>query len=184
MSGHNFIVPPMSRDQIILKANHIRQQFGISNDNFNISTLLSILSDGIDLFNLEIRSDDDMNGAEAYCTPNGEKIIFSDTVYEALCNKNHCNHQRSRFTAAHEIGHLVLHANKVSPMMPRIKKETPAYRSSEWQADTFASHFLMPNNRIPSNADAHRLSEIFNISPSAAQYRIDKKRKRLNSSIG
>ncbi len=53
------------------------------------------------------------------------------------------NHQksgeRSRFDAAHELGHLILH-----------KHAKPQGREAEFQADNFASSFLMPEGAVKS----------------------------------
>ena len=54
------------------------------------------------------------------------------------------NHQksseRSRFDAAHELGHLILH-----------RHGKPQGREAEMEADSFASSFLMPESTIRSN---------------------------------
>lgn len=60
---------------------------------------------------------------------------------------------RSRFDAAHELGHLVLH-----------KPEHACTKEAEGQAHRFAAAFLMPDDAIrgdlPAHADWHRLAEL------------------------
>lgn len=60
---------------------------------------------------------------------------------------------RSRFDAAHELGHFILHSD-----------EAPGRREIETQAHQFAAAFLMPRSGIvhllPSHADWRRLAEL------------------------
>jgi Zn-dependent peptidase ImmA (M78 family)/transcriptional regulator with XRE-family HTH domain len=74
---------------------------------------------------------------------------------------------RHRFTAAHELAHLVLHGDT-----------TPGDIAQEREADTFAAEFLTPRNSIasvlPSRADLHKLSalrEIWGVSVHSLLYR-------------
>lgn len=74
---------------------------------------------------------------------------------------------RSRFDAAHELGHLVLHAD-----------EDPGNARLERQANQFASAFLMPANEIshelPTRADwaaLARLKRLWGVSIAALLYR-------------
>jgi Zn-dependent peptidase ImmA (M78 family)/transcriptional regulator with XRE-family HTH domain len=74
---------------------------------------------------------------------------------------------RHRFTAAHELAHLVLHGDT-----------TPGDIAQEREADTFAAEFLTPRESItsvlPGRADLHRLSalrEIWGVSVHSLLYR-------------
>lgn len=58
----------------------------------------------------------------------GEPFVFLNTMKSA---------ERSRFDAAHELGHLVLH-----------RHGSPAGREAEREADSFASAFLMPRGSV------------------------------------
>jgi Zn-dependent peptidase ImmA (M78 family)/DNA-binding XRE family transcriptional regulator len=76
--------------------------------------------------------------------------------------------ERSRFDAAHELGHLVLH-----------RHATPHGREAEREADNFASAFLMPRAgiiahavRFPTFSDLVNLKKIWNISVAALNYRL------------
>jgi Zn-dependent peptidase ImmA (M78 family)/DNA-binding XRE family transcriptional regulator len=62
---------------------------------------------------------------------NGEPFIFLNTFKTA---------ERSRFDAAHELGHLLLH-----------RHGGPQGREAEYQADLFASSFLMPEADVLSH---------------------------------
>jgi len=74
----------------------------------------------------------------------------------------------SRFDAAHELGHLVLH-----------KHGPPQGREAEKQANTFASAFLMPRGSVlantvkfPSYLTLVRLKKVWTTSVSALNYRL------------
>lgn len=75
--------------------------------------------------------------------------------------------EHSRFDAAHELGHLVLH-----------KHGPPQGREAEKQANTFASAFLMPRGsvlanvpRFPSYSTLVQLKKVWTTSVSALSYR-------------
>jgi Zn-dependent peptidase ImmA (M78 family)/DNA-binding XRE family transcriptional regulator len=76
--------------------------------------------------------------------------------------------EHSRFDAAHELGHLVLH-----------KHGPPQGREAEKQANTFASAFLMPRAsvlanvpRFPSHSTLVGLKKVWTTSVSALSYRL------------
>jgi Zn-dependent peptidase ImmA (M78 family)/DNA-binding XRE family transcriptional regulator len=76
--------------------------------------------------------------------------------------------EHSRFDAAHELGHLVLH-----------RHGSPNGREAERQADMFASAFLMPRAsllarpvRLPNLETLKHLKKIWNVSVAALNYRL------------
>ncbi|HPS76940.1 MAG TPA: XRE family transcriptional regulator [Thermoanaerobaculaceae bacterium] len=100
---------------------------------------------------------------------------------------------RFRFTAAHEIGHVVLHQHEllktggvvfrdtVCSASERLRPGVPIYQSPEWQANVFAACFLMPTKavrrylrRAQDRASAEGLAETFGVSLQAARIRLDK----------
>jgi Zn-dependent peptidase ImmA (M78 family)/DNA-binding XRE family transcriptional regulator len=92
---------------------------------------------------------------------NGEPFIFLNTIKSA---------ERSRFDAAHELGHLVLH-----------KHGGPGGRDAEHQANLFASSFLMPQADIEARIPyVTALSELkvakrrWGVSLAALSYRLHK----------
>lgn len=87
-------------------------------------------------------------------------FIFLNTVKSS---------ERSRFDAAHELGHLVMHAHGA-----------PSGRVAEQQADAFASAFLMPRTSVLAHATRHatvpslvRLKETWGVSVAALAYRLN-----------
>ncbi len=90
-----------------------------------------------------------------------EPFVFLNTFKSA---------ERSRFDAAHELGHLVLH-----------KHGGPHQRAAEIEANEFASSFLMPSADILSQIPrVRRLDQIINakkrwgVSAAALSYRLNK----------
>jgi Zn-dependent peptidase ImmA (M78 family)/DNA-binding transcriptional regulator YiaG len=76
--------------------------------------------------------------------------------------------ERSRYDAAHELGHLVLH-----------RHGGPVGRKAEEQANAFASGFLMPRSsviahvpRFPTLATIVKLKSIWKVSVAALTYRL------------
>jgi Zn-dependent peptidase ImmA (M78 family)/transcriptional regulator with XRE-family HTH domain len=91
--------------------------------------------------------DDDLRSVDAFSTSRLPRPVIvltpnrTDDVY------------RHRFSAAHELGHLVLHGDA-----------TPGDFAQEREADTFAAEFLTPRESIlpelPARADFHKLSQL------------------------
>jgi Zn-dependent peptidase ImmA (M78 family)/transcriptional regulator with XRE-family HTH domain len=89
----------------------------------------------------------------------GVPYVFLNTVKSA---------ERSRFDAAHELGHLVLH-----------RHGGPQGRRAEWEADRFAASFLMPKRsviarapRVPSLQRLVELKKVWNVSVAALAHRL------------
>lgn len=92
---------------------------------------------------------------------NGEPFIFLNTIKTA---------ERSRFDAAHELGHLVLH-----------RHGGPQGREAEHQANIFASSFLMPKadviDKLPYVSSLRELIQAkrrWGVSLAALAYRLHK----------
>lgn len=92
---------------------------------------------------------------------NDEPFIFLNTLKSP---------EHSRFDAAHELGHLILH-----------RHGSPAGREAEWEADSFASAFLMPRSSVLSHAPRHptltaivTAKKYWKVSAAALTYRMHK----------
>lgn len=91
---------------------------------------------------------------------------------------------RARFTAAHELGHAILHVDEVEvdmvagePLDVGKTRFIPWDRNPERQANIFAAHFLMPTCmvRVVASrrcATSDTVAGVFCISESAASYRL------------
>ena len=130
---------------------------------------------------------------EAHTDFQSNTIILSSDTYDSLEKGLH----RPRFTLAHELGHAVLHTDSMraasmvsasrqktysvsqnSAEIPKFMRgQIPAYRDPEWQANKFASFFLMPERLLDWLADrgmlmASTLARYACASEEAAYYRI------------
>lgn len=96
---------------------------------------------------------------------------------------------RQRFTIAHEIGHYLLHRGQLfvdTQVSFRDSRSSSATDKGEIEANAFAAELLMPrelvvkevqrryakNSSLSSEALINELSETFEVSPQAMQYRL------------
>ena len=125
LPGHS--LPPLDSHEPTDAALAIRTHWGIGERP--ISNMINMLeSHGVRVFSLS----EGTRHLDAYSFWRNERpYIFLNTIKTP---------ERSRFDAAHELGHLVLHLHG-----------GPTYRSAEEEANSFASTFLMP----PADLRAH-----------------------------
>jgi Zn-dependent peptidase ImmA (M78 family) len=81
---------------------------------------------------------------------------------------------KARYILAHEIGHILLHDHhaKAFASEPNSKlyvKET----SAEWQANTFAAYFLVPDALVLAHLNASELSASCSVTRTLATERIE-----------
>jgi Zn-dependent peptidase ImmA (M78 family) len=84
--------------------------------------------------------------------------------------------QRRRFTIAHEIGHFVLHPQRLAPNRGGDPGNA-ARQQQEHEADQFAAELLMPEDLVREavvlhGPDAVRLADRFGVSRAAMQVRL------------
>jgi Zn-dependent peptidase ImmA (M78 family)/transcriptional regulator with XRE-family HTH domain len=93
------------------------------------------------------RRDDDLRSVDAFSTSRLPRPLMVLTTNKAD------DVYRHRFTAAHELGHLVMHSDA-----------TPGDAAQEREADVFAAEFLTPRDSIlpelPARTDLNRLSQL------------------------
>ncbi|MCZ7538188.1 MAG: ImmA/IrrE family metallo-endopeptidase [Acidimicrobiia bacterium] len=87
--------------------------------------------------------------------------------------------ERQIFTAAHELGHLLLHRDEFNP------DETAEDLDAEREADVFAAHLLMPERRfqkewqevrgLPLFDAVMKVKRIFRVSYRTVLYRLDER---------
>lgn len=130
-------------------------------------------------------------GLEGYTHFAGRIVTLSANTYARLEE----NDGRSRFTAAHELGHVLLHTDELSwttsehvshsPQQAVIlarRSQIKPYRDPEWQADTFAASLLMPEAMVRRVASLRTLRgglinivvQKFGVSQAAATKRLEK----------
>lgn len=169
MSGYDFVVPPMSWDHIAEITDSIRTQFNLADEpHFPVMDFIELVLDrkmGVVTFVVADRAE--MLSAEGYTDPNGKFIILRDDVYLGAVTGD----GRSRFTAAHELGHLALHTN--IPLARAKPEETiPKYRLSEPQANQFAAELLMPRKFMMVSDRVETVMARHGVSQEAASNRL------------
>lgn len=100
--------------------------------------------------------------------------VYKDGKYNIFMrDSNDRTHQRSRFTMAHEIGHIILDHHKILggnllTLNPKVKNY------AEFQANTFAENILMPIPHILKIDDKSvtNLSKEFNVSKKMVEVRM------------
>ena len=96
----------------------------------------------------------------------------------------------SRFIVAHELGHLFLHDHHAKAFSDdpteRIRFKEKEH-SAEWQANTFAAHFLLPDHIVEAHYEVKALVGSCSVGEALAQERletiIDRDRRRRGSGI-
>lgn len=136
----------------------VRSQWGLGEQP--ISSMVKLLeSKGVGVFSLC----EDTKNVDAFSCWRGERpFVFLNTFKST---------ERSRFDAAHELGHLVMHRHGA----PQDS------RQAESEADKFASAFLMPADDVASRIryvpDLHSLINYkrrWGVSVAALNYRLHK----------
>jgi Zn-dependent peptidase ImmA (M78 family) len=169
----DFKVDPRSAKEIEALTLAWRYALGVQNDWApNMLRLLEIeLSrlPKLSQFALITRSDLEIGDAEAYTQFNPPHIVIRNSVYQLARKRD----GRSRMTLAHELGHLVMHpgASKLRSDFPPTANKLKPYESAEWQANKFASLFLMPIHVIRELTSPSQISESCQVSLQAAQIR-------------
>lgn len=139
-------------------ARSVRQQWGVGEKP--IKHVIKLMeSKGIRIFSL---SENTRNVDAFSCWRNGTPYVFLNTYKSA---------EHSRFDAAHELGHLVLH-----------KHGGPAHsRDAEKEANDFASSFLMPSADVEAQMPlVTKLDQIvkakqrWGVSVAALAYRLNR----------
>ncbi|MEQ4693441.1 ImmA/IrrE family metallo-endopeptidase [Providencia manganoxydans] len=165
--GHR--VSPRSKKEIMMIALEIRKLLQLENTKkINLVGLVELFIHH-DL--MEIVEDSELEGRYALTYPDENLIKIRNSVYDDLCNGSN----RARFTIAHEIGHLFMHKNQ-SAFARGGSKNHKIYEDGEWQADTFASYFLINKDLVDKSMTANDISRTFGVSYTAAETWLSKNR--------
>lgn len=130
-------LPDLSmEDDPELAAMYVRQHWGWGYQP--IPNMIHLLEKhGVKVFSMTVDSDD----VDAF------SMWYDTTPYVFL--NIHKSGERSRFDAAHELGHLLLHRHNFRE-----------YRDAEREAHAFASAFLMPKGSVISSVKPHSSLDI------------------------
>lgn len=169
MSSENYIVPPRSWENIGRTADKLRENFGLGDEPYFpvLDFIERILDQQLGLVRFEVEDFEGMDGAEGLTDPNGKFIALREDVYL----KGIENDGRARFTAAHELGHFVLHTNIPLARAP-TNGTAKIFRLSEPQANQFAVEILMPRKFISPNDTTQSIAIRHGVSYEAADNRL------------
>ncbi|GAB5479746.1 MAG: hypothetical protein Marn2KO_32130 [Marinobacter nauticus] len=164
-------VAPLGGAKIREKAIRFREMIGQTKAYVNVIALLDFLQE-VEFLEFAVVEDHELGEEEAVTYPDKRFMCIKQSVYDrAAEGDGHC-----RFTIAHELGHLWMHRGQASYARGTTGTHK-IYEDSEWQADTFASEFLIDQRLIPANADEYDISDAFGVSHSAAYRRLEKFRR-------
>jgi Zn-dependent peptidase ImmA (M78 family) len=161
---------PKSRQEIARIARDLRKSLGID-DQFSpdLSLALFRIRAVFPNFKLKVVSDDALPHAEAKAFCKAYILKIRESVLKAL---DRYGDGRTRWTVAHEFGHLALqHPKNVFRKQPNepIRKSD---QHLEREANIFAAEFLMPPHLARKFTTADELSTRFQVSLEAASSRL------------
>lgn len=157
-------VEPLSRAKIRGIAEYVRTTLGVGVPVDMVKLIEHVLPHyGVEF---EVLHAAQMKDDEALTYPDDLRMVFREDVYAHLLN---CD-PRANFTAAHEVGHLMLHQG-VGLARSNSRQPHAAFRDSEWQADAFAAELLMPVSTC-RGADIWTLAARCRVSRAAARIRL------------
>ena len=170
-------VDPLSKVQISAVATKFRTKvlsFSADENIDMVDLIENILPTTLGV-NYDILEKEVLGPIEAATNPDKGELVIREDVYEALNEPNDPMHGRARFTLAHELGHLVLHEGPALHRQTAMIKHK-VFEDSEWQADYFASEFLMPTVGC-WNLTAQQIKERYGVSNKAAQIKFEQLNK-------
>lgn len=164
-------VPPTSRAQLREDAAEFRHLLGLQEEIYFpiVEVLEHAMPYLVPGFAYDILSRADMGKREGFVPLEQKAIELREDVYELACSGD----GRARFTIAHEVAHLVLHANRGGLARQESGAHVPAYRDPEWQANTFASNLLIYWRCLDPNWDIGALMRECGVSHSAATVQLE-----------
>lgn len=164
-------VPPCSVADLRRLAAQIRMAIGLTDDKpFPVGHFIEyVLPKIYDDFALEILPKQLLGEKHGETFPNKHLMRLREDVYIGICKGD----GQHRFTGMHECSHLIYHEGVPLSLARRSAKHLPAFRNSEWQADTLAAELLMPYGAV-KDMSSWKIELLYGASHSAAQCRRDK----------
>jgi hypothetical protein len=171
VSSHAYEVPGISRAKIAAYADALRKGLGYGAEPWlPIDRVLEFdLPRFHEDFSLIVEEIDVLGNRHGVTLPRERTIILRRDVYERACE----GHGRDRFTVAHELGHYLMHdAPGLERQSPVSRGSIPAFRDSEWQANSFAADLLMPATMIQQFSTITEVCSEFGVSRDAARVQV------------
>lgn len=167
MSGPSCEVPARSEAEIFKLAATVRSDLKITADAFPIIEFLELgMPQFFEGFALEVGTMAQMGSNHGLTIPSENVIRLREDVYDRCCE----GQGRDRFTAAHELGHYLMHRNAPIKFHRAEQGRLPAYLDSEWQANRFAGAILMPESLMRECNTLFDVMRRFGVSYDAASY--------------
>lgn len=168
MANNGYRVPPKSQVQIIREAAKLRRDFGIDKEPYFdivrfIECVLPILYAD---FSFKVEDDEKLPHEHALTFPDTKRMYVRESVYLDAVN----GIGRARFTLAHELAHLINHAGiRTAYARSKGPEELKPFENSEWQANSYASHYLAPLHLITPDMSIYEISDRFGVSLKVAE---------------
>lgn len=158
------IVRPLTRAQIEAEAAAVRGYLGLEpHSRVSMLPLLEhVLDEAIPDFEFRVVENGHLGAADAVTDTVRPIIAMTDRTYRRLRNGDGW----ARMTAAHELGHLMLHCGM--PHLYAHGGHNDPLTCPERQADIFAAAFLMPANAFRYIRSLAEARDRFGVSTSAA----------------
>ena len=160
---------PKSPKVIRAIARDLRARLGID-DKFapDLAHILNRLTEVYPKFRYRVVEDGDLPDMEAKAYSKAFMLKVRQTVMNALRTYGD---PRSRFTIAHELGHLLLGHPGNQPRARRGETIRSAQDLLEHEANLFASEFLIPSHLYDPSLSAGDTSRLFQVSIDVATLR-------------
>jgi hypothetical protein len=141
-----------------------------------LETVLPVV-DETETFSFEVLDAEDMIrrfkvNAHGMTVHSENTIALRNDVYRGACS----GVGRDRFTAAHELGHFLLHKGE-GLAFPRESTGAKVYCDSEWQANTFAREFLVDIRYVVGLGGPAQVAAHFGVSSKVAEIQWDAAKK-------
>ncbi len=156
-----------SEREIERLAGVVRRELGVSPaSRLSMQPVLEFhIEDMVEGAYLQVISDGELNGAEGRTDWHQPVISLSASTYAKLQTGN----PRARMTAAHELGHLLMHTRQ--PVFHYRTTARDRRVDPEWQANQFAASLLMPANAFRKMRTVSQAMKAFGVTKAAALYR-------------
>lgn len=160
-------VTPMSRNGIEGAAAQLRDLLGLEPDSrVQMMNLLElVLPEVLPDYQFGVLPDEMMPGIDGLSTIGSFNIYLAEHTYMALSEGD----PEARLTAAHELGHLILHSFQKPALARRTHNDERV--DPEWQADYFAEVWLMPRAGVLQCSSAQEVADRFSVPLASAQFR-------------
>lgn len=137
------------------------------------------LKNGFELHDLVKRNGGDLSYIGFMDEDQTDAIVVEPDNSFYIRLSSHTGALRDNFTIAHELGHLVLHWPIVKKSKPgfgmratrKVDKENEPLQRCEWEANWFASAFLMPSKEFKKAYKEGNAADLFGVTQSAIEVR-------------